>query len=363
MNQLRCLVIAALCLSAGCATPLYHASIRAEKARDPATILAVADAHYVRGEYLSALRMAYVGAEVVPHDLRFALLAGLAYDRGLHRPDLAIPEYERAVALRGWTDLPRRLEDRVHYLKWHQLTARAEDAIGGAMPPPLLGWSAAIYPIQTSELRRTDGIGLSLTALLAMDLAAAGSVAAPDSAYLMVAVANAFATAGTGVSPESLATRSGASQTVVCSLIPDGSGGARAAVRVLNSQGTRHADGQATVSLEDTQTLFDSLRALVGAQLATGPRQAPPPRVVPPHLPLSLYGLSVREHLAGRFDACLKLLDEAVGLAPEARWLSAHRERVAREQSGEKEVEALDRAWRQILSHPDPSGALEPPSI
>jgi tetratricopeptide (TPR) repeat protein len=354
-------LLATACLLSGCAGPFYRTAYLALESDDPAQILAAADAHYQRGEHLSALRLVYRGMELAPGDLRFALLAGLVHDVGLDRPDLAIPEYERAKNLRPWTDLTQSLEDRICRLRQRQLRGYTVKALQDTASRPLAGARVAVYPVDVSAASLDDGVGIALTDLLLADLSAVTSSAPSElEPQQALALAIGYATHVPGPSAEGFAAWCGADLTLACGLTETGTDHARLSVRTLDPSGRmHHAQVAEETRLDDMAEVYETLRRLSTEALAQ--TASPRPGIqAPPVLPLSLYGQGLRHALEGRSDQALELLSEAAGLAPGIVRISQIRERAVRERSGERAVMALQQIWRQIMSHPDPTGQLAP---
>lgn len=353
--------LATACLFTGCARPFYRTAYLALESDNPAEILAAADAHFRRGEHLSALRLVYRGVELAPGDLRFALLAGLVHDIGLNRPDLAIPEYERAMDLRPWTDLARRLEDRICQLRQRQLRGYTAKALQDAVSRPLAGTRVAVYPVDVSAASLDDGVGIALTDLLLADLSTvAPSAPSEPEPQQALALAIGYATHVSSPSAEGFAAWCGADLTLACGLTETSTDHARLSVRTLDTNGgTHHAQVAEETRLDDMAEVYETLRRLSTEALAhtTSPR---PGIQAPPVLPLSLYGQGLRHVLEGRSDQALKLLNEAAGLAPGTVRILQIRDRAARERSGDMAVHTLQQIWRQIMSHPDPTGQVAP---
>jgi len=133
----------------------------------PQQLLAFAYDHYKLGDEVRALHFVYKAATGDPSDLRPPLLMGLIYDLDFDRPDLAVPEYEKVLPLRAWSDLPTRLTQRLVHLRRRSEYDRLSDLARSRQDLPTSSYQLAFLQFESVGPRTAPkGMALGLSDLV-----------------------------------------------------------------------------------------------------------------------------------------------------------------------------------------------------
>ncbi len=325
---------------------------------DPDKFETIAYRWYMQGDPVRALRFAYQGAQQSPGDVRFPLLLALIYDTGLDRPDLALPEYRRALSLQPWMGLPNTIARRMQYLNRQAVLRRVDRSFTQDAILPLPAGRVAVFPLLPSGPRAPDAdLTTGLTALLVHAACMATDTPSTDPLDLLL-ISHEFVQRLPLASPEEFARWSGAAHTLAGNLIDLGEGRLRIELRLLGTDGVRSIQG--TVSEPDS--LYLRLATGVASLLETSlPDVVTPPLSSP--LALVVYGKSLQHYLSGRVQTAVENLSQARQLDPKSTLISHTYRRVESDFAGSTVADTLMAAYKLIRNQPPPaeaaSGMLE----
>lgn len=139
--------------------------------KNPATYELAAWQFFRGADYVRALKWAYRAKEMHPDEASPALLIGLIYDQGFHRPDLALSAYNHILQNTPQYQGVALLQPRLPYL--FRLAQERVAQISFEQPEmgPLTGTPLAIYPIQSwSQDKDQTAFALGLTDILFADV-------------------------------------------------------------------------------------------------------------------------------------------------------------------------------------------------
>ncbi len=351
------LLFTAAGLLVACGGPRYHRVYPPPEdlRHSPAKLKAAAYAYYNRGDYVRALRYAYEAAQTTPDDLRSSFLLGLIYDMGLDRPDLAIPEYKRILSLRPWSDLPKRIRRRIHYLYRQAQARHAARALHPGSPPPISSDQLAAFPLYPAGPRPPDpNLQLGLIDLLLYDLQNLSDTLHIDPLQVYIS-SYTFQRAHPGATPGEFARWSGAEKTLTGTLIDLGEGRIRVVLHLLGSDGSPlYTAAPVTGNLRDLQTLHHALLSQAAKALDLSLPATLPPLPVAALLPLLLHAEGLWVYLSGQVSEAHHHLAQTQTLDPASDLIARTYRWVDLDLTGQKEGQSLLVTYRSMVAHPSP---------
>ena len=306
--------------------------------------------HYRLGDHVRALRFVYRAAASDPTDLRSALLMGLIYDLGFDRPDLAIPEYERVTPLRPWSNLPKRLGQRLYHLRQRSETHRLERLLSSGANLPASTYPITVLPFeQTGPRDPQPGLSLGLTDMVLHGLAAAEDSYRIDPLKLHI-LHRAYLRQAPERSNRDFATWCGADTVLTGTLTDLGKGRLRLTVMLLGPNGKQLYESSPIV--ENTENLNHLYHALMEAvheafDLNGAPNGSPLP--VGNALALLIHTHALELYLDGQSNAADLFLTQALEADPDSELIGRTLGWVARDIAGIKAEHALVSAYHKIM--------------
>lgn len=324
---------------------------------DPQGLQRAALGHYANGDYVRALKYAYWAAQSVPTDVRLRLLLGMVYDVGFERPDLAIPEYQRARDLSSSTELSAALDDRLRHLTRRHLQERYLASLLGSGRRPMTRNSLAAFPFTpTGPKQPEEGVAHGLITMLLPALRDRSKSLHVDP-FVAPIVANVFIEVR-GHKPAEFAKWSGAGAVLTGSLTDLGKRRVRCTLHVLSPSGAVvWASQPVEESLDEVGRLYQRLLIVAGEGLGIPVSQAPPSILNAP-VAFSLYAEGLAHYGSARVAEARHSLGTALALEPESPVLQAAFRWVDQDLRGHN-GQRLAGAYDRLLRLPDPSAVLK----
>lgn len=311
--------------------------------------------YYARGDYVRALRYGYWAAQTIPTDVRLRLLLGIVYDGGFDRPDLALPEYRRALSLDPDRRFRARLERRVHFLNRRLIQDATRSSLIDNSGIPLSENWLAVYPLRTFGPRTPDvGLEIGLIDWVLPDIKkrSAGLHVDPFTSWIVAQVYREIASAPTA---ESYARWCGAGLVLTGSLTDLGRDRLRIELELLDAGG-RIVYASNPFEVDTADPADARRRILEEASTALGllapDREAPSPVTNP--AAMMLYAQGLAQYLVGQVAEAERALADALAVDPDSPFLASRHRWARSDRLGATEGADLLADYHRLLNLPDP---------
>ena len=313
--------------------------------------------YYSRGDYVRALRFGYWAAQTIPTDVRLRLLLGIVYDGGFGRPDLALPEYERALSLKPNGRFQDRLRRRIHYLNRRLLQDNAKSSLIDHSGNPLSENWLTVYPLKISGPRvPEDGLEFSLLDWVLPDIQNRSSSLHVDP-FTSLIVAQVYREVATLPTAQDFARWSGAGMILTGHLTDLGQDRLRIVLELLDASGqTRYTSSALTIDVMDPESAYRSI--LTEVRTALGLLASPEKKSQAPisnPAALALYSQGLRQYLAGQVAEAELSLRDAITVNPKSEFLISRFSWAESDLLGGLEGAELLQDYHRLLNLPDPN--------
>ena len=315
---------------------------------------------YARGDFVRALRFGYWAAQTIPTDVRLRLLLGIVYDGGFDRPDLALPEYQRALSLKPDRRFYDRLRRRIHFLSRRLLQDNTRSNITNKSGNPLSENWLAVYPLDHSGLRSPEtGLEVALLDWVLPDirLRSSGLHIDPFTSWIVAQVYREMATDPTA---EDFARWCGAGTVLTGQLTDLGSGHLRLTLELLDSSGRKVYESSALhLDAMDPGSAYTSIIGETSAALGLlASSEAKNQLPIENPVSLSLYALGLSQYLVGQVSEAESSIQDAITLNPGSDLLGGRHAWAESDLLGGREGAELLDDYHRLLNLPDPDRVI-----
>jgi tetratricopeptide (TPR) repeat protein len=313
--------------------------------------------YYAKGDYVRALRFGYWATQTMPTDVRLRLLLGIVYDGGFNRPDLALPEYERALSLKPSRQFQDKLRRRIRYLSRRLLQESTRTSLIDKSGNPFSENWLAIYPLRIVGPRSPEiGLEYSLLDWILPDLKTRSPGLHVDP-FTSLIVAQVFREVADQADAQTFARWSGAGLTLTGQLTDIGNQQLRVVIELLDAMGAvSYTSRPVVIKTTDPGAAYENILSLVDAGL--GLMSAEKGRSRPPITnagSMALYSEALGQYLVGQVSVAEKNLEDAMTLDPDSDYLMSRHTWARSERLGRSEgAEILD-DYHRLLRLPDPN--------
>lgn len=311
--------------------------------------------YYAQGDYVRALRYGYWAAQTIPTDVRLRLLLGIVYDGGFDRPDLALPEYQRALSLKPDRRFHQTLKRRIHYLNRRLLQDATRTSLIDNSTKPLSENWLAVYPLQISGPREpAPGLEIGLLDWILPDVKARSMNLHVD-AFTSWIVAQVFREVSNDPSPAAFARWCGAGVVLTGQLTDLGDDRLRVVIELLSPSGTTaYASAPFVISAMAPDSAFARLLDETATALALldAPEGIRSPITNPASL--ALYTQGFARYLVGQVADAEANIRDAVTLDSGSSFLDLRLEWAESDLLGGHEGGQLLDDYHRLLKLPDP---------
>ena len=313
--------------------------------------------YYAKGDYVRALRFGYWATQTMPTDVRLRLLLGIVYDGGFNRPDLALPEYERALSLKPSRQFQDKLRRRIRYLSRRLLQESTRTSLIDKSGNPLSKNWLAIYPLRIVGPRSPEiGLEYSLLDWILPTLKARSPGLHVDP-FTSLIVAQVYREVADQADAQTFARWSGAGVTLTGQLTDLGNQQLRVVIELLDAMGTvSYTSSPVVIKTTDPVSAYENILSLVdgglGLMSAEEGRSRPP---ITNAVSLALYSEALGQYLVGQVSVAEKNLEDAMTLNPDSDYLMSRHTWARSERLGRSEGSEMLDDYHRLLRLPDPN--------
>jgi tetratricopeptide (TPR) repeat protein len=303
--------------------------------------------YYAKGDYVRALRFGYWATQTMPTDVRLRLLLGIVYDGGFNRPDLALPEYERALSLKPSRQFQDKLRRRIRYLSRRLLQESTRTSLIDKSGNPLSENWLAICPLRIVGPRSPEiGLEYSLLDWILPDLKTRSPGLYVDP-FTSLIVAQVYREVADQADAQTFARLSGAGVTLTGQLTDLGNQQLRVVIELLDAMGAvSYTSRPVVIKTTDPVAAYENILSLVDAAL--GLMSAEEGRSRPPITnagSMALYSEALGQYLVGQVSVAEKNLEDAMTLNPDSDYLISRHSWARSERLGEEKAR---KCWMTI---------------
>ena len=324
--------------------------------RDGGALRSAALDYYAQGDYVRALRYGYWAAKTIPTDVRLRLLLGIVYDGGFDRPDLALPEYERALSLKPDRRFHERLTRRVHFLNRRLLQDSTQTLLTSNPGNPLSENWLAVYPLAIEGPRIPDSgleFGLLDCVLPEIKLRSAALHVDPFTSWI---VSQVYREVSNDPTPAGFARWCGAGTVLTGRMSDLGLGRIRVTLELLSPLGNVvYASSPFIIDQQRPSEAYQAILgassealSLIGTDSATGPPVTNPAA-------FSLYAQGLAEYLVGQIHDAEGHIRDATELNEPSTLLNQRLHWAESDLLGGQEGAELLEDYHRLLNLPDPN--------
>ncbi|MEE2754824.1 MAG: hypothetical protein VX910_12630 [Candidatus Latescibacterota bacterium] len=327
--------------------------------RDAGALRSAALKYYAQGDYVRALRFGYWAAQTIPTDVRLRLLLGIVYDGGFDRPDLALPEYRRALSLKPAHRFEDRLRRRVHHLNRRLLQDSVKKNLMDGSGNPLSENWLAVYPLRVSGPRLPQtGLEIALLDWVLPEIKRRSPGLHVDP-FTSLIVAQVYREVANDPTAEAFARWCGAGAILTGQLTDLGNDQLRIVIELLDSAGN--------LAYESNPVYLDGMdpeavhgRLLQEAGTALGLLTSDDEIVAPiaNSAALALYSEGLAQYFIGQVSEAEMNVSDAIELNPGSTFLENRLFWVKSDLMGSSEGAALLDDYHRLLRLPDPDQLL-----
>ena len=324
--------------------------------RDGGELRSAALDYYARGDYVRALRFGYWAAQTIPTDVRLRLLLGIVYDGGFDRPDLALPEYERALSLKPDRRFQDRLRRRIHYLNRRLLQDATKSNIIDHSGNPLSENWLAVYPLRIYGPKNPEaGLEFSLLDWVLPNIKRRSPGLHIDP-FTSLIVAQVYREVATHPTASDFARWCGAGAILTGNLTDLGQNRLRLALVLLDASGQPiYTSSAFIIDTMDPESAHTAILEEAGAALGlleTSEKDTYTPISNP--AALSLYAQGLGQYLVGQVGDAEMNIRDAILLNPGSEFLASRFTWAESDLLGGQEGAELLDDYHRLLNLPDP---------
>jgi tetratricopeptide (TPR) repeat protein len=354
MKRLPLFILLLLVVLPGCASRYQYMAFPPEDTSKLTSqqLLAFAYDHYSLGDHVRALRFVYRAAAADPDDLRSSLLMGLIYDLGFDRPDLAIPEYERVLPLRPWSDLPKRLENRLYHLRQRSEYNRLSNLVKSGNNLPDSTYPLAVLQFESTGPRApSPGISLGLMDMILHGLSTLSDPPSTNALDLHI-LQRAYLDNAEERSNPHFASWSGAEIVLTGTLTDLGKGRLQIVVLSLGPDGSPiYRSSPITGNTKKLSLLYRDLMQEVANALNLPLHESGPNSPISNTLSLLIHTRALELYLSGQSESASLFLSQALDADPGSDLIGRTLAWVEGDLAGKKAEHALVSAYKKIMEN------------